>query len=120
MPDQAPDQPTRVGIPELDSIHAYIGVPGRWADPDNGSGISGPPNGTGQFINNNKTPLGGPPSCSWAINNCGSNDEPFSQHTGGVQAVLGDGSVRFLSENLSFNTLRVLANPKDGTPVGEF
>src|SRR5438034_1248294 len=51
-----------------------FGVPGRWADPDNGSGISGPPNGTGQFINNNKTPLGGPPSCSWAINNCGSND----------------------------------------------
>ena len=31
MPDEAPDQPTRIGIPELDSIHIYIGVPGRWA-----------------------------------------------------------------------------------------
>jgi hypothetical protein len=97
-----------------------FGVPGRWADPDNGSGISGPPNQTGQFINNNKTPLGGPASCSWAINNCGSNDEPFSQHTGGCQCVLGDGSVRFLSDSLNFNTLRRLANPKDGEVVGEF
>jgi prepilin-type N-terminal cleavage/methylation domain-containing protein len=97
-----------------------FGVPGRWADPDNGSGISGPPNQTGQFINNNKTPLGGPANCSWAINNCGSNDEPFSGHAGGCQALLGDGSVRFISENLSFETLRRLANPKDGLPVGEF
>jgi hypothetical protein len=97
-----------------------FGVPGRWADPDNGSGISGPPNQTGQFINNNKNPVGGPPTCSWALNNCGSNDEPFSGHVGGCQAVLGDGSVRFLSENLNFNTLRRLANPKDGEVVGEF
>jgi prepilin-type N-terminal cleavage/methylation domain-containing protein len=97
-----------------------FGVPTRWADPDNGSGISGPPNQTGQFINNNKNPLGGPPSCSWAINNCGSNDEPFSGHVGGCQAVLGDGSVRFLSENLNFNTLRMLANPKDGGVPGDF
>jgi len=97
-----------------------FGVPTRWADPDSASGISGPPNQTGQFINNNKTPVGGPPTCSWALNNCGSNDEPFSGHIGGCQAVLGDGSVRFLSENLSFETLRRLANPKDGLPVGDF
>ncbi len=99
------------------------GVPGRWADPDNGSGISGPPSpaaGPKQFINQNKTPTGGPSTCPWNINNCGPNDEPFSQHTGGVHCLLGDGSVRFLSDSLDYNTLRKLANPKDGEVVGEF
>lgn len=97
-----------------------FGVPGRWADPDGASGISGPPNLSGQFINNNKTPAGGPSTCLWSVNNCGPNDEPASLHTGGVHALMGDGSVRFLSDNLDFNTLRRLANPRDGEPIGDF
>ncbi len=100
-----------------------FGIPGRWADPDSGSGISGPPSpaaGPKALINQNKVPVGGPASCLWSLNNCGPNDEPFSLHTGGVHALLGDGSVRFLSENLDGNTLRRLANPKDGEVVGEF
>ena len=99
-----------------------IGVPGRWADPDNGSGVSGPTYGaTNQKINNNKTgstATGG--TCPYATNNCGPNDEPFSLHTGGVHALLGDGSVRFLSDSLDYNTLRRLCNPKDGEPIGDF
>jgi prepilin-type N-terminal cleavage/methylation domain-containing protein len=99
-----------------------FGVPTRWADPDNGSGISGPPdvNTNKQKINNNAIPVGGPASCPWATNNCGSNDEPFSGHTGGCHALLGDESVRFLSENTDFNTVRRLANPKDGETLGDF
>ena len=106
-----------------------FGVPGRWADPDNGSGISGPPNiQTLQKINNNKTPTGGvqgTPSltttpCPWATNNCGPNDEPFSLHVGGVHALMGDGSVRFISDNVDYNTVRKLANPKDGETLGDF
>lgn len=101
-----------------------IGVPGRWADPDNGSGISGPPIASSanfQKINNTKTPLNGSAStCLWSANNCGPNDEPFSLHTGGVHAVLGDGSVRFLSENLDHQILRRLARPTDGEPIGDF
>lgn len=104
-------------------------VPGRWADPDNGSGLSGPPNNqTLVKINNNKTPVGGPlgavsltgAACPWSVNNCGSNDEPFSLHVGGVHALLGDGSVRFISDNVDFNTVRKLANPKDGETLGDF
>lgn len=90
-------------------------VPNRWADADNGSGVSGPPNALTTpigFINQNKTPAGGPnggtpaTTCLWTTNNCGPNDEPFSLHIGGVHAVLGDGSVKFLSENMSWQILR--------------
>jgi hypothetical protein len=106
-----------------------FGMPGRWADPDGASGISGPPNNQIlQKINQNKTPNGGlagtvSPSaaaCPWSTNNCGPNDEPFSQHTGGVHALLGDGSVRFVSENIDFNNIRRLGLPGDGETIGEF
>ncbi len=43
-----------------------------------------------------------------------------SMHEGGVHALLGDGSVRFLSENLDFNTLINLAGRNDNVPLGEF
>ena len=94
--------------------------PNRWADPDSGSGVSGPPANRGQIINQNRTPAGGPATCPWTTNNCGSNDEPFSFHTGGCHALLGDGSVRFLSENMDTQTIRRLMNKADGEVVGEF
>lgn len=43
-----------------------------------------------------------------------------SAHTGGVHALLGDGSVRFLSENIEFTILTALADISDGTVIGEF
>ena len=93
--------------------------PNRWADPDIGSGVSGGPAGTG-VINQNKLPNGGPSTCPWTTNNCGPNDEPFSFHTGGVQALMGDGSVRFLSENVDTQTVRKLIGRADGEVLGEF
>ncbi len=106
------------------------GSPNRWADPDISSGISGPPTqdpsdpkylGTlTSVINNWKTPQGGPPACPWAANNCGSNDEPFSLHAGGCQALFGDGRVRFISESTNIHIIRMLANRKDGGVVGDF
>jgi prepilin-type N-terminal cleavage/methylation domain-containing protein/prepilin-type processing-associated H-X9-DG protein len=112
----------------------------RWADPDAvGSGVSGAPNLSGQVINNNNNPIGGPrigytagscPDlqtggtgvgyCPWECNNCGLNDEPFSFHPGGCNVVLCDGSVRFLSQTLDGVTMRRLVTRAEGTVAGSF
>jgi prepilin-type processing-associated H-X9-DG protein len=116
----------------------------RWADPDaNGSGVSGPfgdtasaaqatafGNNTGKVINQNNYPIGGPVAApgaggvkgcmgsgSWCQNNCGCNDEPFSFHQSGCNAVMVDGSVRFLSDNLDPITLRRLVTRSEGIPI---
>ena len=43
-----------------------------------------------------------------------------SQHEGGVQFLLCDGSVHFLSENVDYNTFRDLGQKSDGNVIGEF
>jgi prepilin-type N-terminal cleavage/methylation domain-containing protein len=43
-----------------------------------------------------------------------------SAHPGGVQCVLADGSVRFLSDVININTYRFLADRDDGQAVGDF
>jgi prepilin-type N-terminal cleavage/methylation domain-containing protein len=114
------------GFTTVDNCGTLAGggrCPNRWADADSGSGVSGPPNlGTGEtkVINNNNNPKGGPAGCLWANNNCGPNDEPFSFHTGGCHATLGDGSVRFISENVDRNIVRQLVDRADGQVMGEF
>lgn len=45
---------------------------------------------------------------------------PASTHTGGVHVLLGDGAVRFLSENMATVTMNRLGYIADGQPVGEF
>ena len=93
----------------------------RWAEPDNANGVSGPhksTNGNNQAkINNNANPKGGPSTCPWSKNNCGPNDEPFSFHTGGCQAVFGDGHVQFLRESITPQVLRGLCTATGGETV---
>ncbi|WP_459557244.1 DUF1559 family PulG-like putative transporter [Lacunimicrobium album] len=44
-----------------------------------------------------------------------------SAHQGGVQVLMGDGAVRFLSQNIDFNTTYMaLCSRRDGTVIGEF
>jgi prepilin-type N-terminal cleavage/methylation domain-containing protein/prepilin-type processing-associated H-X9-DG protein len=91
-----------------------------WADPDAvTNGFSGPNGATVAGdrvakVNNHKAPVGGPSSCLWTVNNCGPNDEPFSFHPGGVNVVMGDGSVRFLVDTLDALVLKALVGANDG------
>ena len=43
-----------------------------------------------------------------------------SQHKGGVQIVLADGAVRFVSENINLGTWQNLGHKSDGNVLGEF
>ena len=92
-----------------------------WADPDAfGNGFSGPSKSTGSkvaVINNNASPTGGPTTCLWSVNNCGPNDEPFSFHGGGVNATMGDGSVRFIKDTVNAVTLKYSIGATDGKIV---
>lgn len=53
-------------------------------------------------------------------NNDGANNGAYSPHTGGVQSAMGDGTVRFISENIDLTTLKRIATRNDGQVIGEF
>lgn len=103
-------QPGHVYIDPLDGQRRRFW---RWAEPDNAIGVS-------KGINNNRNPQGGPASCPWTTNNCGPFEEIFSFHTGGAHVLLGDGSVRFVSDSLDLKTLRALVTRNESEVVGEF
>lgn len=122
---------TRPAVIPTDTVEWSGGTTGgrrmyAWADPDSSTnGLSGPSNALSPGsrllgINTYRQPQGGPAECRWRVNNCGPNDEPFSWHIGGCQAVMADGSVRFLSENMNWRVLKAVAGSQDGVVTGEF
>ena len=52
-----------------------------------------------------------------AGNSAGADDEIFGFHPGGVTALLGDGSVRFLKESLNIVVQRSLITPSGGEVI---
>jgi prepilin-type processing-associated H-X9-DG protein len=50
-------------------------------------------------------------------NSAGANDEIYGFHPGGVNALFGDGSVRFIKESLNILTQRSLITPGGGEVV---
>ena len=63
-------------------------------------------------------------NCTYGCNNCHPDARTLtasrSLHTGGAHCLLGDGSVRFLSENLDWGTYQRLGGRNEGEVVGEF
>ena len=55
-----------------------------------------------------------------ASGNSGHVGGPSSHHTGGWHNVMGDGSVRFISENISLPLFRNLCHRADGEMLGDF
>ncbi len=109
----------------------YYRAAWRWAEPDTGSGISGPPglyfsdNPTYvKVINNSAKPFGGGTAstvnigagtyaCGWANNNCGPNDEAYSFHANGCNVVFGDATVRFVRDDIDPVTFRRMCTPNE-------
>jgi prepilin-type N-terminal cleavage/methylation domain-containing protein/prepilin-type processing-associated H-X9-DG protein len=60
-------------------------------------------------------PAGNP--CGWYWNNCGPNDEFFSFHNAGINVLMCDGSVHFLSELIDPITLRYMATRNEAIPT---
>jgi prepilin-type processing-associated H-X9-DG protein len=96
----------------------------RWAEPDTGFGVSGPPNavsGSATAVNNNSSPTNGgngPTGCNWiTTNNCGPNDEIFSFHTAGAMVVFVDGHVEFLKAGMASQICRFLVTSSGGDVV---
>lgn len=78
-----------------------------WADPDCGFSISGARFESNQWLNN-----GGP-----CVINCTNDSELYAFHSGGINAVFADGSVRFLRENIDKLTLVKLVTRAGGEVV---
>ncbi len=75
----------------------------RWADPGCAFGTSGQPNNKG--VPTNEGVLW-PTTTATAGNQAGANEEPYSYHAGGVNALFGDGSVRFVKDSVSLAAFR--------------
>jgi len=95
---------------------------GAWVDPFNGNWeLTGRP-----FDGGNGSQWNGP--CAINCSNAKTNPHRalqdaaglYSWHAGGAQVVLGDGSVRFLSQNMSNQALASLISRAGGEVIGDF
>ena len=87
----------------------------RWADPGNAFGTSGQPNNKGlpQYENGAAWPT----TAATAGNQAGPNEEPYSFHKGGVNALFGDGSVKFIKDTVNLVAFRAILTIAGGEVV---
>jgi prepilin-type N-terminal cleavage/methylation domain-containing protein/prepilin-type processing-associated H-X9-DG protein len=86
----------------------------RWADPGSAFGTSGQPNNKGLPTNEG---VSWPSTVATAGNQAGPNEEPFSFHPGGVNALFGDGSVRFIKDRINLVAFRSILSLAGGETV---
>ena len=82
---------------------------GLWADNDKGFTIDG------TTLNADGT-ISFPGTCSI---NCTNDYEIYSTHPGGANVAFADGSVKFLSANITIQTLAALTTRAGGEVIGE-
>ena len=111
--DSGRDERMQPGHVYIDPVDSELRRFWRWAELDTSIGVS-------MGSNNNRSPQGGPADCPWTLNNCGPFEEIFRFHTGGAQLLLGDGSVRFVSESLDIGVLQALITRDGNEVIGEF
>jgi prepilin-type N-terminal cleavage/methylation domain-containing protein/prepilin-type processing-associated H-X9-DG protein len=83
----------------------------RWADPGCAFGTSGQPNNKGVPTNEG---VAWPTTTVTAGNQAGANEEPYSFHPGGVNALFGDGSVRFVKDSVNLVAFRAILSLAGG------
>jgi len=86
----------------------------RWADPGSAFGTSGQPNNKGLPTNEG---VAWPSTHATAGNQAGPNEEPYSFHPGGVNALFGDGSVRFIKDSVNLAAFRSILTLAGGETV---
>jgi prepilin-type processing-associated H-X9-DG protein len=84
----------------------------RWADPDNAYGVSGAPNNKYRPMNEIASYGPTPGPLGTKGNNAGANDELFSFHSGGINVLMADGSVKFIKDSINVVTLRAIVSLK--------
>ena len=89
----------------------------RWAAPDSSYGVSGQPNNKARPMMENTPFSPVPGALNTQGNNAGANDELFSFHSGGVNVLMGDGSVRFIKDSVNVVALRSLVTLKGGEVI---
>lgn len=123
MRDLVDGSSNTVAIAET-TLNVYDGITGSWACSQHvGNGVDFA-NLNGQRKINDWACCGWGPGTPWSINNpqgtLGEWGSVGSTHTGGLHVLLGDGSVRFISENIDSATRQRLGYIGDGNPVGDF
>ncbi len=106
------------------TLNVYDGITGSWACNQHvGNGVDFA-NLNGQRKINDWDCCGWGPGTPWSVKNpqgtLGEWGTVGSTHTGGMHVLLGDGTVRFISENIDGTTRQRLGYIGDGNPLGEF
>lgn len=100
-----------------------------WADIGNSGALDGATADGTQINSAVKQPIGQLPTCpiptacpvgANVFINATNDSEIYAFHTGGANVLMADGSVRFLSENMSLQTLAAICTRDGGEVVGEF